>query len=1114
MRNAYFKNIAKSYQNSGSPKIKTFKNDPEYFNSQTFDKWTIKQLRTGKYGIDPETGALYKLKTPVKVPQEFLDLTSENPSDTETARRGAAFSGLRTAYQNPVMQAPGIIGLTAILGAGAGAALRAAAPRALQLLNAPMQVGSKVFPAVTPANLMTAAGVASAPENIASGVSNIRQGNYAQGAADIGTAALDVYVPEVLNAAKPLTNAAKKLAGTASKYTKSTDKTFSQNLKDLEYAKKWAKKYGYELPKDLKRIAESDALTDRTIRGLVNRHNTFVRGVSTNWDEINRHSRSVIPELEKRGIDYRNNPEAAAEFMTTTIPPNTGYGRYGLKPNENAIYTSNSLGTAEGYTYGKGYIAYVKRPTDFSSDKRTDWIKDNDFNVQKGFKDSKLNEGIVKSDYLKRFPILPRDYVNSGLAGSSPNKMKELEDRTNKRLSDADDLAWKANRKNREERGKIMDLEVSGKISKEEAEKKLRRLWKKDEFINDYYYNLAQLKIYKDIYSDRDLQKNFIKNTFGRRLDPYSHYVIKGNPGEKVLDLVKLKEVTPEIWSNRSRGHYGLSSDKLTRKEQGGLTFNNNKNYYNNNNNNSMRTSYFRDIAESMAKDGTLDRMANGSYAKPRTYGNTYYSDMARYFQDSGSPSMEVARRPSQQEFLEMIYDTLPAAWRQMSPQQAWNTFQQLPIPDQNTFARNAGIQWTDIPTMGMGTEGGDRRPGAVSKPQMIREQGLPTSIYQTLQRLRDLPVKADGTFVTEEEFYSMPVEDQKNWVDQAAARSQERVRNFDTENVVYERRTPTTSGYNIAAPGMEQEIPPSQTPPSPARKKPGKGTGKGKGGRPKPGTSTQGRKTVTPATEERMRGISTKELYGTPPKRVLGGPNTIMDFFGNARGGMQYPPRMQDGQLMYYNDIDKAGIGDFFKGVGRTISDFGRGWADSLGNITGLYDLSNEKYKTKFGKKFSGKADKWMRGIGSVGRMAADVFLPGSGTALGMLGSAINPQGLGSKQQQRDLARQQMAMGASGMAGPNWASNAANAMGQTSQYNPSGMENAMSAMMPGLSALLPSLLGGAMSPGGFAGGPAGQGQGVFRQGGMPIGLMRHMEFMQLFEEPDNSRGTRPYLVY
>lgn len=219
-------NSAPAVQMQEGGKIKTFSNDPEYFNSQTFDKWTIKQLRTGKYGVDPESGALYKLKKPVKVPQEFLDLTSENPSDTETARRARVLADWQTIYRNPTWYLPGMIGL----GAGAGAALRAAAPGAMQLLNAPMQIGSKVFPAVTPANLLTASQLAAVPQNVASGVSNIGQGNYAQGAADLGTAVLDVYVPEALNVAKPLTTAGQ----IANKYRKAAPYLIKNTTSDIK----------------------------------------------------------------------------------------------------------------------------------------------------------------------------------------------------------------------------------------------------------------------------------------------------------------------------------------------------------------------------------------------------------------------------------------------------------------------------------------------------------------------------------------------------------------------------------------------------------------------------------------------------------------------------------------------------------------------------------------------------------------------------------------------------------------------------------------------------------------------------------------------------------------
>ena len=101
-------------------------------------------------------------------------------------------------------------------------------------------------------------------------------------------------------------------------------------------------------------------LTDEIIQGLVNQHNTFVRGVSTNWDEIAKKNPEILRHLEGKGIDYINNPQAAAEYMSTHVPIQTGYGRAGLNENvfregKDAIYTSNSIPTAEGYTHPHKY---------------------------------------------------------------------------------------------------------------------------------------------------------------------------------------------------------------------------------------------------------------------------------------------------------------------------------------------------------------------------------------------------------------------------------------------------------------------------------------------------------------------------------------------------------------------------------------------------------------------------------------------------------------------------------------------------------------------------------------------------------------------------------------
>lgn len=84
-----------------------------------------------------------------------------------------------------------------------------------------------------------------------------------------------------------------------------------------------------------------------------------------------------------------------------------------------------------------------------------------------------------------------------------------------------------------------------------------------------YYDLLPYMDVAKSILSDKDIYKSVGKNLFSE-LDPFSHYAIKGNPEDKILDLVKLQKVTPEVWENTSRQHINKYSDKLSRKKYGG----------------------------------------------------------------------------------------------------------------------------------------------------------------------------------------------------------------------------------------------------------------------------------------------------------------------------------------------------------------------------------------------------------------------------------------------------------------------------------------------------------------------------------------------------------------
>jgi hypothetical protein len=162
----------------------------------------------------------------------------------------------------------------------------------------------------------------------------------------------------------------------------------------------------------------------------MDRHNTFVRGTSTNWDVLAEKNPEIIKHLENQGFNLstKEGTKAAAEYMATHVPIQTGYGRAGLNSDVfdqglDAIYTSNSIPTAEGYTYGQGYITKVKKPTDFSSSNRKDWITQNspeyyEHNIPKTYSREVLDsrKGWQSSD--------PYDTFNEFTLGSKENVSK------------------------------------------------------------------------------------------------------------------------------------------------------------------------------------------------------------------------------------------------------------------------------------------------------------------------------------------------------------------------------------------------------------------------------------------------------------------------------------------------------------------------------------------------------------------------------------------------------------------------------------------------------------------------------------------------------------------
>lgn len=423
--------------------------------------------------------------------------------------------------------------------------------------------------------------------------------------------------------------AGKKLIKPVSKVVDKVD-DITENLKHLEYAKNYYSKYGYSIPENLAEIAKDSKLTDEIIQGLVNQHNTFVRGVSTNWDEIAKKNPEILRHLEGKGIDYINNPQAAAEYMSTHVPIQTGYGRAGLNENvfregKDAIYTSNSIPTAEGYTYGDGYIVKVKRPTDFSSKNRIDWINSNKLDyfednlktAPKEIKDKFLK--LTEERYIKE--IEPKYFDKNGNWKNGKVLQKELnydnwvleqEIRQELGLSvEKQHNLLKTEGSNKTYLEKINDniivpeqfldrigvpesTKIMTQITKdvgkiynpkliklEEDIFKIRRQYPEDMVskkrfgIDDYKIEDKYNKLLNELKSTREesilkvkeQQLKYLKDNYKDKLnevDRYAHYLHVGKVGDKLLEPIEAIRITPDIWKNKSRAHTNIFSKGLS----------------------------------------------------------------------------------------------------------------------------------------------------------------------------------------------------------------------------------------------------------------------------------------------------------------------------------------------------------------------------------------------------------------------------------------------------------------------------------------------------------------------------------------------------------------------
>ena len=440
---------------------------------------------------------------------------------------------------------------------------------------------------------------------------------FFQNAANIG---LDVVVdPSNIVGGGLAKNALRTATKKTQKVLPKAVNSISNNLKDLEYARKIAKEINYTFPKDIKKIAKSNDLTDKAIKKMVDEENTFARGVSTNWEKIEVENPQILRHLESKGIDWKKNPQEAAEYMGTHSPIDTGYNRVSMDEDAfsrgyDALYTSNSFKTAEGYTYGDGYVMKVKLPTDFSSASRKDWVDKNRLKYKK----DKFNQDIKyfsgRKDITKE--LVPEkslvnhlDIIKRGdkkELGEWKNKLiRELEEEQ-KSLEDRDVAVGfisfvqdkiKRLKKINFNKIKVVDRSdiLDNKLLKTEMKSKdrllsrlkqdlklkpeeypkltdelrdkikpiLKRLDKKYPNRNAASEKLRVDEFFKEV---KDLDSDVLNDMVENRLKGlnYAHYIHVAKPGEKILDVVDSRRITPENYKHKSRSHVNTYSKGLS----------------------------------------------------------------------------------------------------------------------------------------------------------------------------------------------------------------------------------------------------------------------------------------------------------------------------------------------------------------------------------------------------------------------------------------------------------------------------------------------------------------------------------------------------------------------
>lgn len=159
------------------------------------------------------------------------------------------------------------------------------------------------------------------------------------------------------------------------------------NYLDLLSLRKFLSRYQYNYIKPKTSIIFNSPKLDKVFNHIVDTHNTFTRGVDPY-------------EAIKFGRFPKNsNIEEVAKYSLTHIPAPTATNTGGLLPGEAALYTSNSIGLAQRYTNGNGYIGILRRPIKYGFKTRRDFLHGNDFR----FNPIPNNRFSITTDFPKDF---------------------------------------------------------------------------------------------------------------------------------------------------------------------------------------------------------------------------------------------------------------------------------------------------------------------------------------------------------------------------------------------------------------------------------------------------------------------------------------------------------------------------------------------------------------------------------------------------------------------------------------------------------------------------------------------------------------------------------------